>query len=99
MGAPASGIPRLHSPTLAATKIADDLGIDSLTMMEIVMLAEEVLQLTIASEELCRLRTLDDAQQFIAAKVRGDPAPAPFDPGAANRPPTPAPPVRLSSNR
>jgi len=98
--------PKLRHPA-ADLLLADDLGIDSLTMMEIVMLAEEVLQITITSEELIRLRTLADAQQFIAAKVRGDPAPAASDPGTANRRPAistsvgscPAAPVRLSSNR
>jgi len=71
--------PKLRRPA-ADLLLADDLGIDSLTMMEIVMLAEEVLQITITTEELVRLRTLADAQQFIAAKVRGDPVPASSDP-------------------
>jgi len=98
--------PKLRHPA-SDLLLADDLGIDSLTMMEIVMLAEEVLQITITSDELVRLRTLADAQRFIAAKVRGDPEPTPFDPGTANRRPSPATsvssraaaPNRLSSNR
>ena len=71
--------PKLRHPA-SDLLLTDDLGIDSLTMMEIVLLAEEVLQIAITSDELIRLRTLDDAQRFIAAKVRGDPAPAPCDP-------------------
>ena len=83
--------PKLRRPA-SDLLLADDLGIDSLTMMEIVMLAEEVLQITITSEELVRLRTLDDAQRFIAAKVRGDPAPAPSSSSQANmRPAIPTP--------
>ncbi len=76
--------PKLRHPA-SDPLLADDLGLDSLTMMEIVMLAEEVLRITITSEELVRLRTLGDAQQFIAAKVRGDPAPAPADLPTASR--------------
>ena len=76
--------PKLRRPA-SDLLLTDDLGIDSLTMMEIVMLAEEVLQITITSEELVRLRTLDDAQRFIAAKARNDLAPAPFDPGKTDR--------------
>ena len=98
--------PKLRHPS-PDLLLAGDLSIDSLTMMEIVMLAEDVLRITITSEELVRLRTLADAQQFIAAKVRGDPAPALFDPGKANRRPastasvnsSSAAPIRLSSNR
>ena len=86
--------PKLRHPA-ADLLLADDLGIDSLTMMEIVMLAEEVLQITITSEELVRLHTLDDAQRFIAAKVRQDAAPAPSDPRKADR--RPATPTPISS--
>ena len=46
--------PKLRRPA-SDLLLTDDLGIDSLTMMEIVMLAEEVLQITITSEELVRV--------------------------------------------
>src|SRR5690348_12477341 len=39
-------------------RLAEDLGIDSLTMMEIVLLAEDVLRISVSNEELCQLRTL-----------------------------------------
>ena len=55
-------------------RLAEDLAIDSLTLMEIVLLAEEVLQITIATEELRQLRTLGEVQRFVAAKVRELPA-------------------------
>ncbi len=50
-------------------RLREDLGLDSLTMMEIVMLAEEVLPITVANDELTQLRTLGEVQAFIARKV------------------------------
>jgi len=76
--------PKLRHPA-PDLRLTDDLGIDSLTMMEIVLLAEDVLRITITSEELLPLRTLGDVQQFIAVKLRGGPAPAPFGPSQAHR--------------
>lgn len=58
-------------------RIIEDLGIDSLTMMEIVILVEDVLQMTINNEELRFLRTLGDVKTFIECKVRGLPLPKP----------------------
>lgn len=58
-------------------RLIEDLGIDSLTMMEIVILVEDVLQMTINNEELRHLRTLGDVKTFIDCKVRGLPLPKP----------------------
>ncbi|OHE86687.1 MAG: hypothetical protein A3G75_13800 [Verrucomicrobia bacterium RIFCSPLOWO2_12_FULL_64_8] len=58
-------------------RLIEDLGIDSLTMMEIVILVEDVLQMSINNEELRHLRTLGDVKQFIDCKVRGWPLPKP----------------------
>ncbi|MFA5058202.1 MAG: phosphopantetheine-binding protein, partial [Opitutaceae bacterium] len=58
-------------------RLIEDLGIDSLTMMEIVILVEDVLQMSINNEELRYLRTLGDVKQFIECKVRGLPLPKP----------------------
>jgi 3-hydroxyacyl-[acyl-carrier-protein] dehydratase len=58
-------------------RLIEDLGIDSLTMMEIVILVEEVLQMSINNEELRHLRTIGDVKQFIECKVRGLPLPQP----------------------
>lgn len=55
-------------------RLREDLGLDSLTMMEVVMIAEEVLRITISNEELTRLRTLGAVQAFIVEKVAGTPA-------------------------
>jgi 3-hydroxyacyl-[acyl-carrier-protein] dehydratase len=58
-------------------RLIEDLGVDSLTMMEIVMLVEESLQMSINNEELRHLRTLGDIKVFIDCKVRGLPPPKP----------------------
>jgi 3-hydroxyacyl-[acyl-carrier-protein] dehydratase len=50
-------------------RLVDDLGLDSLTLMEIVVVAEEVLPITINNEEMCRLRTLGDVKQQVLALV------------------------------
>jgi len=67
---------------VAALHLREDLGLDSLTMMEVVMIAEEVLGITISNEELTRLRTLGAVQAFIVEKVAGTPS-APARPGSA----------------
>ena len=52
-------------------RLVEDLGIDSLTMMEIVILVEDVLQMQINNDELRNLRTVGDVKTFIDCKVRG----------------------------
>lgn len=58
-------------------RIIEDLGVDSLTMMEIVLLVEEALQMSIHNDELRHLRTVGDVKTFIACKVKGVPPPKP----------------------
>ena len=58
-------------------RLIEDLGVDSLTMMEIVILVEEVLQMQINNDELRNLRTVGDIKTFIDCKVRGLPLPKP----------------------
>jgi acyl carrier protein len=58
-------------------RLIDDLGVDSLTMMEIVVLVEDVLQMTINNDELRNLRTVGDVKMFIDCKFRGLPLPKP----------------------
>lgn len=50
-------------------RLREDLGLDSLTMMEIVMLAEEILPISTTNEELTRLRTLADVENFFERKL------------------------------
>lgn len=64
---------KLASPS-GPLRLREDLGLDSLTMMEVVMLAEEVLGISVNNEELTHLRTLADVQAFIARKVTAPPA-------------------------
>jgi len=69
--------PRLQAENPDDIRIVDDLGIDSLTMMEIVILVEEVLQVHIRNEELRDLRTIGDIKLFVDCKLRGLPPPKP----------------------
>lgn len=64
-------------------RFIEDLALDSLTMMEIVMLVEEVTGLTISNDELRGLATVGDIRVFIDRKARGEPAPA-HDPAAGS---------------
>lgn len=50
-------------------RLVEDLGLDSLTMMEIVVLAEEVLPISINNEDLCQLRTLGDVKRQVLALI------------------------------
>lgn len=52
-----------------STRLAEDLGIDSLTMLEIVMTIEEVLSMRIEDSELRDIRTLGDVKNFIQHKI------------------------------
>ena len=56
-------------------RLVEDLAIDSLTMLEIVFLAEEVLEITIDNEQLRPFRTVGDIKQFIVAKLGAQSAP------------------------
>lgn len=68
--------PKLRENT-DEVRLVEDLGIDSLTMMEIVVLTEEVLQVQIHNDELRNLRTVGDVKIFIDCKLRGLPLPKP----------------------
>jgi acyl carrier protein len=52
-------------------RLVEDLALDSLTMLEIVFLAEEVLQVSIDNEELRPFRTVGDIKKFIVSKMGG----------------------------
>lgn len=66
--------PKLEGPC-DEFKVLEDLGIDSLTMVEVVMMVEETLALKIDNQELQNLRTIGDIKSFIQAKLGGGPAP------------------------
>jgi 3-hydroxyacyl-[acyl-carrier-protein] dehydratase len=62
--------PKLHQPDADNMKILEDLGVDSLTMVELVMLVEETLGLTVDNNELRGIKTVGDIKRFAAAKVQ-----------------------------
>ena len=49
-------------------RLREDLALDSLTMMEVVMIAEEVLAISVSNEELTRLHTLGEVHAFFLGK-------------------------------
>jgi len=63
--------------TLAAkpgsTRLGEDLGIDSLTMLEIVMAIEEALDFRIEDSEARAIRTLGDVRQYVDDRVNNRP--------------------------
>ena len=56
-------------------RMYEDLGMDSLTMLEIVMLIEQTIKVSIDNEELRDLRTLGDVKAYLDAKARGQEPP------------------------
>ena len=58
------------------TRIFEDLGIDSLLMVEIIMLVEETLNISIENEELRNIRTIGDLKVYLDCKIRGLPLPS-----------------------
>ncbi len=62
--------PKLAQANADDLKILEDLGVDSLTMVEMVMLVEETLGLTVDNTELRGIKTVGDIKQFVANKVR-----------------------------
>ncbi len=56
-------------------RMYEDLGMDSLTMLEIVMLVEQTLQVSVDNEELKDLRTIGDVKAYLKAKAKGEKPP------------------------
>ncbi len=72
-------------------RLLEDLGIDSLLMVEIVILVEETLGVHIENEELRTLRSVGDIKSYLDAKIKGLPIPTghkpiPFEEVAAIMP-------------
>lgn len=67
---PATGAVKLANAS-EDTRLIEDLGLDSLTLLEIVLSIEEVLKLRIENEELREIRTLGQLNKFLHAKITG----------------------------
>ena len=57
-------------------RLYEDLGIDSLTMLEVVMMTEQTLELSLDNEELKDLRTIGDVKVYIDCKIKGEKPPS-----------------------
>lgn len=66
-------IPKKSGRALAGlpgdTPLMDGLGFDSLAITEIVFFAEDLFGISIANEEIIKVRTIDDLRLFIRSKV------------------------------
>jgi len=61
--------PKLQGPA-ENVRLSEDLGLDSLTVLELVVLAEDTLQVPLSVEEPPPLRTLADLQHYLTLKLR-----------------------------
>ena len=57
-------------------RLYEDLGVDSLTMLEIVMMTEQTLELSLDNDELKELRTIGDVKTYIDCKIKGEEPPS-----------------------
>jgi len=62
---PATGI----AAAAEDARLMEDMGMDSFGMIEVVMTAEEVLGITVATEEMSSIRTLGELKQFLRTKL------------------------------
>ncbi|MFO1484105.1 MAG: phosphopantetheine-binding protein [Verrucomicrobiaceae bacterium] len=51
------------------SRLIEDIGMDSFGMIEVVMTAEEVLGITVATQEMNGIRTLGDLKAFLRSKL------------------------------
>jgi acyl carrier protein len=58
-----------------STRLADDLGVDSLTMMDTVFMVETLFNVKIDDNDLPKVATLDDLRAHLRRLVRGDTPP------------------------
>lgn len=53
-------------------RLIEDLGVDSLTMMEIIILVEETVNVSFDNQELREIRTLGEVKSYMNRKIRGE---------------------------
>ena len=58
--------PKVAGPITGATVIVDDLGLDSLTLMNFVMAIEDKLDVSVPLDRLANIRTVDDLARCLA---------------------------------
>ena len=56
-----------------ATRLVEDLGCDSLTMVDTLFLAESLFNIKLADDELARVATLDDLRGHFQRHIAGHP--------------------------
>ena len=64
--------PKLNHPD-DSLRLIEDLALDSLTLMEVILLIEDALEISVDNDELTRLRTIGDIRNFVAAKTSSRP--------------------------
>ena len=68
-------LPEAHAAAMAtatdATRLMEDLGMDSFGMMEVVMTAEEVFGISVGNPELREVTTMGSLKAFLTAKTQG----------------------------
>ena len=53
-------------------RLIDDLGLDSLTLLELVLSIEECLELRIENEDLASIRTLGELKDFLSTRIKSN---------------------------
>jgi acyl carrier protein len=56
------------------TRLVEDLGFDSLAIIEVAFFTEDLFGISIANEEIVQVRTLDDLRGFVRRKIAERPA-------------------------
>lgn len=59
-----------------STRLAEDLGCDSLTMMDTIFMVESLFDITLDDGELAKLTTLDALREHLRRQVQASAAPA-----------------------
>ena len=59
-----------------STRLIADLGCDSLTMIDVMFLAETLLGIKLADDELAKIATLDELRAHFRGRMRAESAPA-----------------------
>jgi 3-hydroxyacyl-[acyl-carrier-protein] dehydratase len=56
------------------TRLIDDLGCDSLSIVEMIFMLEDLFGIRIANDEIVEVRTLDELRAFVGRKLSERPA-------------------------